>query len=245
MSRPLLLCCLLLAFAPLACKREDPQAAAAAAQANAAAAEQAAKQSAAAFEEAVAKENWALAKAQADVLIAQHPDTEAAKAVKARYDEVKAKADAAREQSRMAALWAYQSEPAKGGEQLSAAIYAKDNVDTDGSGAKQVRLIFRDHPEWGRSSYLVLQAGDFAKACYGKCRVTVTVDDQAPKKMAANRPKTDEAIAMFIDDHKALWRMTRGAKVMKIEFPTRDVGNKTAVFEVGGLDRSRLPKGWD
>jgi hypothetical protein len=225
-----------------ACKRNDPQAQAAAAAAQAAAAEDAAKQSAAAFDDAVAKENWPLAKAQADVLLAQYPNTEAAKRIQAQFDDVKAKAEAAREQVRVAALWAYQTQPVEGGEQLSAAIYAKDEIDTDGSGPNQVRLIFRDHPDWGRSAYLTLQAGDFD--CYGGCRVQVTVDDKPAKPMAGSRPKTDEAIAMFIEDERALWRMTKDAKVMKIEFPTKDVGKKTAVFEVGGLDRGKLP-GWD
>ncbi len=237
-----LLSCALFAFGATACKRSDPQAEAAAAAAQAAAAEEAAKQSAAAFDDAVAKENWPLAKAQADVLLAQYPNTEAAKRVEAQFDEVKAKADAAREQARMAALWAYQSVPAAGGEQLSAAIYARDDVDTDGSGPNRVRLIFRDHPEWGRSAYLTLQAGDFD--CYGGCKVQVTVDDKPAKAMAASRPKTDEAIAMFIEDERALWRMTGGARTMKIEFPTKAVGKKIAVFEVGGLERDKLP-GWD
>jgi hypothetical protein len=225
-----------------ACKRNDPQAQAAAAAAQAAAAEDAANQSAAAFDDAIAKENWPLAKAQADVLLAQYPNTEAAKRIQAQFDEVKAKAAAAREQARIAALWAYQTQPVEGGEQLSAAIYAKDEIDTDGSGPNQVRLIFRDHPDWGRSAYLTLQAGDFD--CYGGCRVQVTVDDKPAKAMAASRPKTDEAIAMFIEDERTLWRMTKDAKVMKIEFPTKDVGKKTAVFEVGGLDRGKLPA-WD
>lgn len=225
-----------------ACKRSDPQAEAAAAAAEAAAKEDAAKQAAAAFDDAVAKQNWPLAKAQADVLLAQYPGTEAAKRVQAQFDEVKAKADAAREQAHMAALWAYQSVPAAGGEQLSAAIYAKDDIDTDGSGPRQVRLIFRDHPEWGRSAYLTLQAGDFD--CYGGCRVQIAVDDKPARSMAASRPDTDEAIAMFIEDERALWRMTKDAKVIKIEFPTKAVGKKTAEFEVGGLERSKLP-GWD
>ena len=209
-----------------------------------AAAEGAAKTAQAAFDDAVAKENWQLAKAQADVLMAQYPGTQAAQAVEARYAEVKEKADALRETARTAALWTYQSEPVKGGQQVSASIYAKDNIDVDGSGAKPVRLIFRDHPDWGRSSYLVLQAGDFDKACYGHCKVMVTVDDQPPRAMAANRPKTDEAIAMFIDDEKALWRITKGAKVITIEFPVQGAAKKTAVFEVGGLDRTKMP-GWD
>ncbi|WP_242112527.1 hypothetical protein [Luteimonas aquatica] len=213
--------------------------AAAQAAATAAANEKAAQENATGFDDAVSKENWPLAKAQADVLFDQFPQTEAAKRIRPRYEEVKAKAEAAREQSRLAALWSYNTETVKGGQQLSAAIYSKEEVDSDGSGAKPVRLIFRDHPEWGKSSYLVLQAGDFD--CYGGCKVKVKVDEAAPKTMAALRPKTDDAIAMFVNDQRALWRMTRGAKSIAIEFPVRAGGTRTAVFEVGGLDRAKLP----
>lgn len=198
----------------------------------------AADQAAAAFDDAIAKENWALAKAQGDVLLAQYPGTPAAARIRAQHAEAKARTEVSREAMRLAALWAYNVESVSGGQQLSAAIYSRDRVDTDGGGGRPVRLIFRDHPTWGRSSYLVLEAGDFD--CYGRCRVQVKVDDKAATSMAGNRPKTDEAIAMFIDDERALWRMTRGARLMRIEFPVEAGGTRTAVFEVGGLDRSRL-----
>lgn len=225
------------------CKDREAEAAAQAA-AIAAANEQAASEAERAFEAAVADGNWPLAKAQGDLLLAKWPTTEAADRVRPKYEDAKARGDAENEARRVAALWAYQTQAVKGGNQLSAAIYSKEPLDVDGSGAKPVRLIFRDHPDWGRSSYLVLPGGDFAKACYGSCSVIVTVDDNPPKKMSANRPKTDEAIAMFIDDEKALWRMTRDARVMRIEFPTRDVGSKVAEFEVAGLERGKMPK-WD
>ena len=221
-----------------ACQRQDPQAQAAA---QAAAQEAQAGQMAATFDDAVAKENWQLARAQADVLLSQFPRTQAAQRVRAEYDAVKAKDAAAREHARLARLWSYNDEPVEGGHQLSAAIYAKDEVDTDGSGAKPVRLIFRDHPSWGTSSYLVLQAGDFD--CYGGCRVQVQVDEERARPMAASRPKTDEAIAMFIEDEKALWRKARAAKTLTITFPVKAGGTRSAVFEVAGLDAARLP-GW-
>lgn len=245
MKTALVLCAVLLTVAALpACNREEQQREdqRVAIAAKAAVAEQAAKEGAAAFDDAVSKENWALAKAQGEVLLAEYPDSEATKRVAAQLDEVKAKADAGREGMRTAALWSYNTETVEGGKQLSAAIYAKDDVDTDGSGPNQVRLIFRDHPSWGRSAYLVLQAGDFR--CPGGCKVQVKVDDAAPKAMAATRPKTDEAIAMFIEDERALWRITKDAKLIAIEFPTRDMGKRTAVFEVVGLDRTKLP-GWN
>jgi hypothetical protein len=108
----------------------------------------------------------------------------------------------------------------------------------DGSGPSQVRLIFRDHPSWGKSSYLVLQKGDFD--CYRGCRVKVTADGEA-HRLPASRPTTDEAIAMFIDDRKALWKLATTSKVLEIEFPAKGVGKRTATFETGGLDASKLP----
>ena len=230
---------LLGAFALTACSDREA-AAAAQAEARAAAAEQQAQEAEQGFRKAVAEENWALAKAQGDVLFMRWPDTEAAARVRERFDEVAAKAQAAREATRTAALWSYQSIAVKGGEQRSAAIDAREAVDTDGSGTGPVQLIFRDHPEWGRSSYLVLKAGDFD--CYRGCRVNVAIDGGEPRRMAASRPDTDEAIAMFIEDHKALWKLAKASKQLSIEFPTRHVGKKTAEFEVGGLDATKLPK---
>ena len=65
--------------------------------------------------------------------------------------------------------------------------------------------------------------------------------DATAKAWPGSRPRTDEAIAMFIDDHKALWKLAKAGKQLSIEFPTKAVGRKTAEFEVGGLDPSKLP----
>lgn len=236
---------LLVAVALAGCNRQQQRAEQAAAQA--AATEDAAKRGESAFDVAVTNRNWPLAKAQADVLMQNYPQSQAAARVRAQYDDVKTRAEAEREQARTAALWTYNrvavaGKGKAGGTQLSASIYAKDDVDVDGSGAKPVQLIFRDHPAWGRSAYLVLQAGDFN--CYGGCKLKARVDDAPAKTMAGSRPKTDEAIAMFVEDERKLWRMTQGAKRLSIEFPVKAGGTRTAVFEVGGLDRSQMP-GWD
>ena len=146
---------------------------------------------------------------------------------------------AALEVERLAALWTYHAMPVGNGQQMTALINSTGNVDTDGAGPKIVQLVFRDHPSWGKSSYLVLQGGDFN--CYPSCTVQVTVDDAAPKGMASRRPRTDEASAMFINDGQGLWRMTDGAKRISVEFPVTAGGTRTAVFDVGGLDRSKMP----
>ena len=233
-----LLAIALVALLP-ACRGGDPQAAAQAAAAQAAAQERAAEDMARQFDDAVAAQNWHLAKGLGDVLLMDHPASAAAARIKPRLEEIRAKAEAEAQQRRLAALWSYGEEPVKGGTQLSAAIYSQEPVDTDGGGAHPVRLIFRDHPDWGRSAYLVLEAGDFD--CYAGCRLKVVADGKA-HALPGSRPKTDEAIAMFIDDHKALWKLAKASKQLSIEFPTKDVGRKTVDFEVGGLDARKLPK---
>lgn len=214
----------------------DPQAEAAA---RAAEGERAAEELARQFDQQVAAGNWALARAHGEVLLAEHPRSAAAKRIAGPLAEAKAKSEAEREDKRMAALWAYQSQPAGKGEQLSASMLARDPIST-GGGQSRPRLIFRDHPEWGRSSYLVLENGDFD--CYGGCRVEVSFDGK-PRRMAASRPDTDEAIAMFIEDERALWRAVRDARTTSITIPVKGGGRHEAVFETGGLDPSRLP-GW-
>ncbi|WP_425493488.1 hypothetical protein [Marilutibacter chinensis] len=222
--------------------RIDPEAERAA---QAQAREQAAEAMAAEFDEAVAAGNWSLARAHGDILNAEYPDSAAAERIAPQYEEAKARALEQRENQRLAALWTYQAQPFKDGRQLSASIHAREPVDTDGSGARPVQLIFRDNPEWGRSSYLVLQAGDFD--CYGGCKVAMRVDDGEPRRVDASRPRTDEAIAMFIEDEMMLWRTAKEAKTIAIEFPVKAGpanagGTRTAVFEVGGLAPENLPE---
>ena len=223
------------------CDRPDPAAAAGQDAAAQAAAEQAASEAEARFNDAVKAEDWRMAKAHGDVLLAAHPGTDAADRVQAQFADIKAKADAAKETARLAALWTYNTQQVKSGNQLSASLYSDQPVETGGGKTSPVRLIFRDHPEWGRSSYLVLESGDFD--CRGGCRVAVTIDGERKRTLPGSRPDTDEAIAMFIDDEKALWSIVKAAQTIAIDVPVKGQGKQPARFEVGGLDAGKLP-GW-
>ena len=239
MKKTILLACCLLALA--ACgDREAEQRAAIAAQA--AAREEAAVAVAREYDSAVTAQNWEMARVHGAALLAQYPDSQAAEKIKAGYEEVKARGEAAREERRLQGLWNYAQVADGGGLQRSAMIYSKEPVDVDGAGPRTVQLVFRDHPEWKRSAYLVLQAGDFR--CPGGCKVKLVADGAAAKSMAAWRPDTDEAIAMFITDHKALWKLVRKTRAVAIEFPVKGGGTRTAVFETGGLNAEHMP-GWD
>ena len=198
------------------------------------------------YDAAVTATEWEKARVHGAALLDQFPDSEAAARIEPGFAEVREKAEAARELRRMQALWSYnQVSVGSKGVQRSAMIQGQQRVDVDGSGAKVVQLVFRDHPQWKRHAYLVLQAGDFTKACYRSCQVKVAVDGAAPRRMAAHRPDTDEAIAMFIDDERGLWKLARKARSIEIEFPVQAGGNRSVVFEVGGLDGKQMPAGWE
>ena len=94
-----------------ACKGEDPQAAAQAAAAQAAAEEQKAEAMAKQFDEAMAAQNWHLAKGYGEVLQIEHPSSAAAARIQPLLGDIKAKAEAQAQQRRLAALWSYGDEP--------------------------------------------------------------------------------------------------------------------------------------
>ena len=240
MKRKILLLCCVLAL--VACgDREAEQRAAVAAQA--AANETAAAELATQYDSALTAQNWEMARIHGAALLAQYPQTQAATQVEQTFADTKTKAEEVREQNRLSSLWNYAQVTAGKGIQRSAMIYSKEPVDVDGAGPRTVQLVFRDHPEWKRSAYLVLQAGDFR--CPGGCQVKVQVDDGPVRSMAAWRPDTDEAIAMFITDHRQLWKSAAGAGRLSIEFPVKAGGTRTAVFETGGVDASRMPNWWN
>ncbi len=243
MKKLILIATCALALAACTDPEKERQAQEAAAAAAKAAKEEKAEGVAKQYDMAVAAQDWEKARIHGGSLLDIYKDTDVAARIEPGFAEVKAKAEAARDLRRMQGLWHYNTVPVgTKGSQISAAIYSKERVDVDGSGPKPVQLVFRDHPEWKRHAYLVLQAGDFRCP---QCTVKVTVDDGKPVNMAAWRPKTDEAIAMFITDQKALWKLARKGKSISIEFPVKAGGTRTAVFETGGVDASRMPNWWN
>lgn len=208
--------------------------------AQAAAREQDASAVLADFESAYTAGDWGRARLKIDELHLEYAGTQAEAKAMAHYDEVKAKSDVTREEDRLKSLWDYQTNPEGKGAQISAALISKNEISIDG-GVSHVQLIFRDHPEWKRSTYIVLSRGDID--CYKGCKVKVTVDG-ATKMLDGLRPDTKEAISMFINPDRALWRAIQHHKVLAIEIPVKGGPKQTGEFEVGGLDPARMPKAW-
>lgn len=210
------------------------------AQANAAAAKAAAEARAAKemalYDQMRSSQSFDLAATLGDEVIKKYPDTAAAAKVKQTLDDVHAKGIAQAESRRLAHLWAYAATPEAGGTQYTAAIGSKDSI---GIANAKVRLVLRQHPQWGQSVYLLLDNATFdcSKGC---ATLPVAFDDAPAQRMKAVIPPTGEP-ALFIDDDKGFIAKMDKAKKVAVTATLKGAGEKTFVFEVGGYDASKLP----
>ena len=171
-------------------------------------------------------------------LLAKYPDSAAAAKVKESIEQVNNGAQAEKETQRIARLWTYNTAPEAGGTQYSAYVYAKDEVSAGGK-TQRLRLVLRQHPSWGQSVYLLLDAGGFQ--CGTDCSAGVRFDDQPTQRMATTIPPTGEP-AIFIDDNKGFIAHLAKARWVHIDTQLKGAAAKhTVSFDVAGFDTARMP----
>ena len=232
----------LLAAVLTACSSPTAPAASASTQATAAAAANAkAAQELTLYDQMRASQSWDLATSLGEEIVSKYPSSPAAVQVRQTLEDVRAKGTAQRENRRLGRLWAYAASPEAGGTQYTAAVESKEPLKA-AAGAKsgeRIRLVLRQHPEWGQSVYLLLDNATFdcSKGC---ATLPVRFDDTPPQRMKATIPPTGEP-ALFIDDDKAFIAKMQKAKTVSIDATIKGEGAKTFVFETGGYDASKLP----
>lgn len=188
-----------------------------------------------AYESARAEGDFEIAEARGNELRQRHGETEAAAQVRRTLDEVRLGAEAMREARRLRALWEYQSIPAGGGTQHTAAIYSRVPVDPESetAPAPDARLILRRHPEWGDSVYLVLTQRKLD--CRPPCALQVRFDDEDAQRFAGDPADTGTGPALFIEDRDRFLAAMTQAKRVRIELPRSGHLVPVFEFEVGGF----------
>ena len=194
------------------------------------------------YDQMRASQSWDLATSLGEEIIKKYPASPAATTVKQTLDEVRAKGVAQRDARRLARLWAYAATPEAGATQYTAAIESKEPLKAAASAkdSERIRLVLRQHPQWGQSVYLLLDNAKFdcSKGC---ATLPVRFDDAPAQRMKATIPPTGEP-ALFIDDDKGFIAKMLKAKSVAIDATIKGEGAKTFVFEIGGYDATRLPK---
>lgn len=194
------------------------------------------------YEAARAIENWEGAEGKADQIKSRYPDSEAANKLKVSLQQVRAKAQQARESRRLQTLWTYQAVPAEGGIQRSASIYSK-TVATDEDSLAAVpdaQLVLRDHPTWGRSAYLLLEQSKFS--CGNPCTVKISFVDVAAQTWAAKQADSGSGPALFIEDEQGFIAQMENSDNIRIVLPEGSGLVPSVTFEVGGYDAARYAK---
>lgn len=114
-----------------------------------------AQQMAAQYDAAVAREDFALAQILGNIVLVQYPGSTEATRIRPGYTQIIKRAEQQRDRKRQADLWTYHAVPNKhgAGTVYTGFIWALDAPD---SREPSIRLVLRNHPEWGLSAYLLL-----------------------------------------------------------------------------------------
>ncbi len=192
------------------------------------------------YEQMRASGSWDLATPLGDELLKQYPGTAAAAQARTTIDDVHAKAASQRETRRLQRLWTYNAVAEGSGTQYTAALVSRQALKgADAKKVARIRLILRQHPQWGQSVYLLLDNATFD--CHKGCAsLPVRFDDAKAVPMKATIPPTGEP-ALFIDDDKGFIARIQKTRTVSIDVPIKGVGDETVEFEVGGYDPAKLP----
>ncbi|HEX5960066.1 MAG TPA: hypothetical protein VFY97_02330 [Rhodanobacteraceae bacterium] len=189
------------------------------------------------YQDMLAQHAENLAAPVGEEIVKKYPGTPAAAEVQKTLAQVQATAKGKAEHERLANLWWYQTANVQG-LQHTASIYA-----TGKPRGESTRLVLRRHVKWGQSVYLFAPDGSQGFACKDLCNVVMHFDGKR-ETWKAYLPKTGEP-AMFIKDDKRFIAAMQKAKVIEMDVASREHGQQTLKFEVGGYDPAKftpLPK---
>jgi hypothetical protein len=186
--------------------------------------------------------NPEVAEATADKLREKYPDSAAAQQLEATLADVRKAAEAVRDTRRLQKLWDYQANTVGKGTQRSATIFSRvpDLGDEAPAATPDAQLVLRDHPDWGRSVYLLLADAKFA--CGKPCRLQLAFDGAPLDEWAGKQADSGKGPALFIEDEPRFIKALAGAKTLKIVLPKGSGHLGTLNFEVGGFDSARYAK---
>jgi hypothetical protein len=191
------------------------------------------------YESARSAGNPEAAEAAADRLRERYPDSEPAQRLEATLAQVRSDAEAMRETRRLQGLWDYQANAVAGGTQRSASIFSRTvDLGEDAPAAMpDAQLVLRDHPDWGKSAYLLLAQKKFD--CGKPCRVRIAFDAEPAEQWQGKQADSGKGPALFIEDEPKFLQRLQAAKQVRIELPQGSGHLSALVFEVAGFAPTR------
>jgi hypothetical protein len=191
------------------------------------------------YEAARTAGNPEVAEAAADKLRDKYADSDVAQKLEPTLDQVRHDAEGLRETRRLQKLWDYQDNAVGKGVQHSATIYSRvpDLGEDAPAAVPDAQLVLRDHPDWGRSVYLLLEQKKFS--CGQPCTLQLAFDEGALETWPGKQADSGQGPALFIEDEPRFLKALPGAKALRIVLPASSGSIRTLDFEVGGFEPSR------
>ena len=151
--------------------------------------------------------------------------------------------DAQRDAHRLEGLWTYQAIALGKGVQRSASSDSRTVPAEEGELAPvaDAQLILRDHPDWGRSAYLLLAEKDFR--CGRPCRLQLRFDDGAEADWAGKQADSGKGPALFVQDDARFLDALSKARLVRFGLPPGSGRIASLSFETGGFRRERYERG--
>ena len=191
------------------------------------------------YDDARTAGNPVAAEAAADNLREKFPDSAAAHELDATIEEVRKAAQETRDTERLRKLWDYQDNAVGKGVQHSATIFSRvpDLGEDAPPATPDAQLVLRDHPDWGRSVYLLLEQSKFT--CGKPCTLQLAFDDGPLETWPGKQADSGQGPALFIEDEPRFMKALPTAKTLKIVLPKSSGTINSLTFEIAGFDPTR------
>lgn len=216
------------------------------------------------YDGAIARDDFALAQILGNLVLTRHPNSADALRIRPAFAEVGRRARAQRDHKRQADLWTYHAVPQADGNGSVNTGFIWAQADP-GSRQSDVRLVLRNHPEWGLSAYLLIESGRGPSVGKGPppppapaaalgaaspsaspyrcpdpaCNISLSFDDQATQTFTAYQPDQAGTGALFIEEYARLVEGIGSSHWLRIDLPVAG-GTRPIRFEVGGFVVSHL-----
>jgi len=194
------------------------------------------------YESARAAGNPEAAEAAADELRERFPDSAEAHKLEPTLEAVRTAAEEVRQLRRLRGLWDYQANAVGSGTQRSASLFSRtpDLGEDQPAAIPDAQLVLRDHPDWGRSAYLLLAQSKFQ--CGKPCTLQLAFDEGALAAWQGKQADSGKGPALFIEDEARFVAALGEAKQLRVVLPKGSGSIGTLVFEVGGFAPERYAK---
>jgi hypothetical protein len=194
------------------------------------------------YEAARSAGNPEAAENAADELRERYPDSAEAHKLEPTLEAVRTAAEEVREMRRLRSLWDYQANAVGSGTQRSASVFSQtpDLGEEQPAAIPDAQLVLRDHPDWGRSAYLLLAQSKFS--CGNPCTLQLAFDEGELAAWQGKQADSGQGPALFIEDEAPFVAALRKAKQLRVVLPKGSGSIGTLVFEVGGFAPERYAK---